>query len=142
MFEIAIPGIPDIIKEFVRRESGEDIIVKYVAAFDDCQVFDNINTGSRYLVQTSEKFDILGFLSMKESYTTQNASVYVFLGPTYILVHFGEALTNDFLTNRGEWECEKSAKGHSWASEFITFQRLGGIIYNYKDWTLVDREEK
>ena len=145
MFELMIPTIPDVIKEIVKRESGDDVIVKFEANGDDCQIYVNPETCNRYLVQTSMKFDLFGFMSFKETYTVADVSVFIYMGPMFVFVYFKDKLVMDFQTMIEEWDCSKFPEldqKHKWASALLLFNRIGGIIYNYKDWTLVDKEMK
>lgn len=145
MFELMIPTIPAVIKEIVKRESGDDAIVKFEANGDDCQLYLNPESNNHYLVQTSARFDLFGFMCFKENYTVADVSVFIYMGPMFVFVYFRDKLVKDFQTMIQEWDCSKFPElnqQHKWCSALLLFQRIGGIIYDYKSWTLVDKEIK
>jgi len=145
MFELMIPNITEIITKVVKLESGDDSNLKLEASLDDAQIYFNSFTGNKYLTQTSMRFDLFGFISFKDKYVLSDISVYVFIGPMFVFVYFRDKLVMDFQTMIQQWDCSKFSEldqQHKWASALLLFNRIGGIIYNYKDWTLVDKDMK
>lgn len=139
MLDLILPNTLGIIKETMKRENGEGKIV-LTERTNDYEIYMNSDTGSKYLVQCSKKYDLFGFQNYKETFPI--VDTYVYLGVRFIFIHFADQLVNDFKTS-GKWDRRmrdgEVDTGQWWTPSFILFERIGGILYDYQDWALVDR---
>lgn len=141
MLDLILPNTLAIIKETMSREGGGDSKIILSGRTNDYETYTNTGTQSRYLVQCSKKYDIFGFQNYKEDFPVANT--YIYLGTEFIFIHFADKLVNDFKTCQHVWS--KTMRDGTpdenqwWTSSFMLFERIGGIIYQYQDWELVDR---
>ncbi len=140
MLDLILPNTLTIIKETMKKDIGNDFKIKLVSREKDYEIYVNEETDSKYLVQCSGKYDLFGFQNYKESFPVVNT--YIYISIRFIMIHFAEALVADFKTS-GKWD-KKMRDGTPdpdqwWTPSFLLFERIGGIIYDYRDWQLVDR---
>jgi len=140
MLDLILPNTLAIIKETMKREGGGDSKLILSERTDDYEIYTNADTNSRYLVQCSNKYDLFGFQNYKETFPI--VDTYIYLGIRFIFIHFAEQLVNDFKTS-GKWD-KKMRNGEPdaeqwWTPSFILFNRIGGILWDFRDWLLVDK---
>jgi len=143
MFDLMLPNIPtipSIIQETIKRDTGNDMELEFIKGTDFYALYKNKETSRKYLVQTSRHFDLFGFMSFNGE-TLPIADAYIYIGMQYIFIFFGDALINDWKTS-GKWDMKSEGldKDHVWTSGFLLFDRIGGIIYDYKEGVLVERK--
>jgi len=140
MLDLILPNMMGVIKETMKKEGGGESKLILSERTNDYEIYTNADTKSRYLVQCSKKYDLFGFQNYKESFPV--VGTYIYLGTEFIFIHFADQLVNDFKIS-GRWD-KKMRDGETdaeqwWTSSFMLFERIGGIIYDYRSWELVDR---
>jgi hypothetical protein len=140
MLDLILPNTLGIIKETMKRENGGDGRIVLTERTKDYEIYVNDDTCSKYLVQCSNKYDLFGFQNYKETFPI--VDTYIYLGIRFIFIHLAYQLVNDFKTS-GKWD-KRTRDGEVdaeqwWTPSFILFNRIGGIIYDFQDWALVDR---
>ena len=141
MLDLVLPNTLMIIKETMKREGAGDCKIVLTERTNDYEIYTNADTGSKYLVQCSNKYDLFSFQNYKDTFPV--VDTYICLGIRFIFIYFAEQLVNDFKTS-GNWD-KKMRDGTPdaeqwWTSAFMLFERIGGIIYDYRDWVIVDRK--
>ncbi len=140
MLDLILPDTLAIIKETMKRDRGVDCSIKLVERTDDYEIYVNIETNSRYLVQCSHKYDLFGFQNYRETFPAVDTFIYI--GVRFIFIHFAEPMIKEFLEGTRARKAMRDGTpdpSQWWTPSFLLFESIGGIIYDYKDWVLVDR---
>jgi len=140
MKDLPLQNIPELIKEAVKRASDVEVELVLEKEEKDYWMYENKGSGNKYLIQTSQKFDLFGFMSFKDDFP--EASLYIYIGPQFLFIYLGDKFRIAY-TNKSDWDCTKFKElnqEHQWCSALILFQRIGGIIFDYKSWTLIDKD--
>lgn len=141
MLDLILPSVVNIIKDTMKREGAGESKIVLTERTNDYEIYTNTDTDSRYLVQCSNKYDLFSFQNYKDTFPV--VDTYICLGIRFIFIYFAEQLVNDFKTSK-QWahkmrDGEPDAEQY-WTSAFMLFERIGGIIYDYRDGVLVDRK--
>lgn len=140
MLDLILPDAQKIIKETMKRDRGADCPIKLIERTNDYEIYVNPETNSRYLVQCSHKYDLFGFQNYRDTFPV--VDTYIYIGIRFIFIHFAEAMISDFKNSgkaRNAMRDGTPDDSQLWTPSFILFNNIGGIIYDYKDWVLVDR---
>lgn len=140
MLDLILPNAQSIIKETFKKDTGNDCSLKIYGNTVDFDLYSNPNTNRTYLVQCSHKYDLFGFQNYKDSFP--EVDTYIYVGVRFIMIHFADLLVKCF--KRSDWVRNAMRDGtpdatQSWIPSMRLFNDIGGIIYDYQDWVLVDR---
>ena len=136
MLDLILPDTARVICDVFKKDTGENCELVLEALDPDYSIYVNKATGARYLVQVSKTYDLFGFQNYNEDFPKVDA--YIYIGFRVMIIQFADKLLKD-------WEeydlwIPSGKKEKEWlCASFLLFNRIGGLIYDYRELELVDK---